>query len=99
MNRTSNGKMIKIQANLCIGCGRCAESCPRQAISVINGLAQINRRFCNHCRLCLGLCPRGAIVELAAVSKTELALTVGSLKQKANDLVERIEKLRQKRAL
>jgi len=99
VDRMSADKMINIQADLCIGCGRCAESCPRQAISVINGLAQINRRFCNHCRLCLGLCPRGAIVELAAVSKTELALTVGSLKQKANDLVERIEKLRQKRAL
>ncbi len=91
--------MIKVQANLCIGCGRCAENCPRQAISIINRLAQINHRLCNQCRLCLGLCPRGAIVELAAVPKEELALTVGSLKQKADNLIDRIEKIRQKRAV
>lgn len=99
MNRTSDDKMIKIQADLCIGCGLCAESCPRQAISVINGLARVNQELCNWCRLCLRLCPQSAIVELAAVPKAELALTVGSLKQKADDLVDRIEKLRQKRAV
>ena len=94
MNIVNDGKTIKIQADLCIGCGRCAESCPRQAISVINGLAQINQRLCNRCRLCLELCPRGAIVELEVISKEALVLTVGSLKQKAEDLVARIEKLR-----
>jgi ferredoxin len=90
--------MIKIQADLCIGCGRCAEGCPRQAISIVNGLARINQGLCNRCRLCLGLCPQGAIVELATVSKADLAITVGSLKQKAEILIERIEKLQQKRS-
>jgi ferredoxin len=89
--------MIKIQADLCIGCGRCAESCPRQAISVINGLAQINQRLCNQCCVCLGLCPGDAIVELAAISKAELALTIGSLKQKTDDLLRSIERLRQQK--
>jgi len=92
-------KMIKIQADLCIGCGLCAESCPRQAISVYNGLARVNQALCNRCRLCLGLCPRGAIVELAPVSKADLTLTVSSLKQKTEVLIERIEKLRQIRAV
>ena len=88
--------MIKIQVELCIRCGRCAESCPRQAMSIVDGLAQINQRLCNQCRLCLELCPRDAIVEIAPVSKEELALTFGSLKQSAHDLIERIEKLKQR---
>jgi len=44
---------------------------------------------------CLDICPQVAIVESAPVSQAEMAITVGSLKQKANDLVVRIEKLRQ----
>ncbi len=85
--------MIKIQADLCIGCGRCAEGCPQQAISIVDGQARINQGLCNRCRLCLGLCPQGAIVELAAVSGEKLAITVSSLKLKADDLIERIAKL------
>jgi electron transport complex protein RnfB len=90
--------MIKIQANLCIGCGRCADECPQQAISIVNGQAWINQKLCTGCRLCIELCPQGAIIELAAVSKEKLLVTIDSLKQKTDDLVERIERLRQKAA-
>jgi len=92
------GRMLKIRNDLCVGCGLCAESCPRQAISIIYGQAEINQGRCNQCHLCLGVCPQGAIVELAPVSEKDLANTVGSLKQKANDLVGHIEKLRQNRS-
>ena len=91
------GRMLKIRNDLCVGCGLCAESCPRQAISIVHGQAEINQGQCNQCHVCLKLCPQGAIVELAPVSEEELANTVGSLKQKADDLVRRIERLKQQK--
>jgi len=44
----------------------------------------------------LSICPRGAILEVNPVSQAGLMLIVGSLKQKADSLVERLEKLKQR---
>ena len=49
---------------------------------------------CNHCGLCLHICPQEAIVEAIPISKAELAGVVASLKQEADDLIKRIERLR-----
>ena len=87
--------MLRVRKDLCVGCGFCRENCPQEAISVQSGKAWIDRTRCNRCGICLGICPQGAIVESVAVSQADIAITVGSLKQKADDLVERIEKLRQ----
>jgi ferredoxin len=89
--------MLRVRKDLCFGCALCVESCPQQAISIVSGQAYINHSRCNQCRLCLEVCPQGAIAELAPVSEAELATTVGSLRQKADDLVRRIEKLRQQK--
>ena len=86
--------MIRIRKELCVGCGACAANCPQQAISLVNGYAGINRDICNGCRLCLEICPNGAIVEMASVSTQELYTTVASMSRRANDLVERIEQLK-----
>ena len=88
---------VEVSKDLCIGCGLCRENCPREAVSIQSGKAWIDRIRCNKCGICLDICPQGAIVESNPVSKTELVIMVDSLKQKADDLVERIEKLRQNR--
>lgn len=87
--------MLRIRKDLCLGCGVCADSCLRQAISIISGQAQIDQSRCNQCRLCLDVCPQRAIIELTLVSEAELATMIGSLRQKADDLVRHIERLRQ----
>jgi ferredoxin len=94
MDRTSDGKMIIIQADLCIGCGLCVESCPCGAMSLQFGQARIDRGRCNCCGLCIGACPRGAIVETVPISDDKLEATISSLKHRANELIERIERLR-----
>ena len=86
--------MLQIRKDLCLGCGLCASNCPQQAILLLSGQAEIDNNRCNHCGLCLGVCPRGAIIERTPISKNELQTTVASLKQRTNDLVSRIEKLK-----
>ena len=90
--------MLRVRKDLCVGCGLCIENCPQEAVSVQSGKAWIDRTRCNNCGICLNICSQGAIVEFTSVSQANLAIAIGSLKQKADDLVERIEKLRQKRS-
>jgi len=86
--------VLQVRKDLCLGCGLCAESCPQQAISFQSGQAYIDQSKCNHCGLCLDVCPQGAIVELVPVSKGELEATVTALKDRTNDIIARIEKLK-----
>jgi len=45
----------------CIGCGKCAEICPRQVITLTNGKAQADYTSCIRCYCCQEMCPIGAI--------------------------------------
>ena len=89
-----NNLIFQVRNDLCLGCGLCAESCPRQAISLQSGEAQIDQNRCNHCGLCVDACPQGAIAELTPVSRHELQATVTGLKDRANDIIARVEKLK-----
>ena len=53
--------MMYVDDRKCNGCGVCAESCPRQAISLVDGLARIDGAVCDQCGRCLDLCPTAAI--------------------------------------
>jgi len=87
--------VLRVRKDLCLGCGLCAETCPRQAISLQSGLAQIDQNRCNHCGLCLDACPQGAIIELTPVSRRELQATVTGLKDRTEDIITRIKKLKE----
>lgn len=46
----------------CIGCGKCAESCPQHIIRIRERKAEIhNRKQCIHCYCCHEMCPKKAI--------------------------------------
>ncbi len=55
-------KIIKIDENICNGCGKCIPNCPEGAIQIIDGKARlVGDLFCDGLGACLGTCPIGAI--------------------------------------
>jgi len=45
----------------CLGYGSCARVCPVNAISIINGLAKVDKELCIACGKCIAVCPRKLI--------------------------------------
>ena len=52
---------ITYNEDLCIGCGRCAESCPQKIITIAGGKAKIAPRGCISCYCCQEMCPVQAV--------------------------------------
>jgi len=55
----------------CTGYGNCVKVCPFEAISVINGVAVIDKEKCKACKKCIAACPKHLIslVPYDAVSR------------------------------
>ena len=51
----------KVDPAKCIGCGRCAESCPQHLIRIRGGRAYFSRKGCISCFCCQEMCPQKAI--------------------------------------
>ncbi len=51
----------EIKNEICTGCGTCIESCPANAIRLVEGKAVINREKCIGCAECVVTCPSDAI--------------------------------------
>ena len=51
----------RVNESLCVGCGRCAESCPGKTIKIVAGKARIDYSHCITCFCCQELCPQKAI--------------------------------------
>lgn len=55
-------KIIKIDEDLCDGCGVCIPSCAEGALEIIDGKAQVVAdKYCDGLGACLGECPQGAL--------------------------------------
>jgi Pyruvate/2-oxoacid:ferredoxin oxidoreductase delta subunit len=55
-------KIIRIDDELCDGCGVCAPSCAEGAIEVVDGKARVvAEKYCDGLGACLRECPKGAL--------------------------------------
>ncbi|MBN2417036.1 DUF362 domain-containing protein [bacterium] len=52
-----------VNRDLCISCGICAESCPVEAIEMVDGLPKIDYTECINCLCCNESCSAGAVYQ------------------------------------
>ena len=54
--------IVKINEELCNGCGLCVTPCAEGAIELVNGKARVIREeLCDGAGFCLAVCPTGAL--------------------------------------
>uniref|UniRef100_A0A7V3PU53 4Fe-4S dicluster domain-containing protein n=1 Tax=candidate division WOR-3 bacterium TaxID=2052148 RepID=A0A7V3PU53_UNCW3 len=58
--------VVKIEPELCRGCGRCIAVCPHEALTLKEWrpgieVAQVDRQRCRGCGVCIAVCPSGAL--------------------------------------
>lgn len=55
-------KIVRIDEELCTGCGLCVTPCAEGAIEIVNGKAKVLREeLCDGAGVCLAVCPVGAL--------------------------------------
>lgn len=55
------GITVKVDEDLCVGCGECLEVCKFRGMKMIDGIANVNQNRCLGCGRCENTCPNDAI--------------------------------------
>ena len=54
--------VIKVDENLCTGCGRCVDACLTGALAIVDGKARlVDERLCDGYGSCIVVCPFNAL--------------------------------------
>ena len=67
----SSGYVSRVDADLCVGCGICADACQFGALSVQDGTAIVDVAACMGCGVCVARCTEGALALTRCPSRGE----------------------------
>ncbi|MDH7488173.1 MAG: 4Fe-4S dicluster domain-containing protein [Anaerolineae bacterium] len=75
--------MIQVSRERCTGCGTCVAACPKGAMFVAGGYADVNDALCDSCGLCIQACPEGAISFAAEPAENRAVQPAGEVQMPA----------------
>lgn len=52
---------VKVDLDKCTGCGSCEDTCPVEAIKVVDDKAKVDADECTECEACIEECPEDAL--------------------------------------
>jgi ferredoxin len=87
-------KIIKIDEELCDGCGKCIPGCPEQALQIVDTpdgkkVRLVREFYCDGLGACLGVCPTGALtVEERESEPYEEEATIARIREVAPKMLE-----------
>jgi len=79
--------IIRINEDLCDGCGECISSCAEGALEIVNGKVRLKGEIlCDGAGACIGTCPTGALTiekrESEAYDEVAVAASLGAIHHK-----------------
>lgn len=86
--------VVKIYKEKCIGCGLCVETCPFDALTLINGVVEVEPEKCTDCGACVKVCPTEALEvkkKREKMSKNERE-AVAHAKEQAEEIHKELER-------